>query len=76
MKRIMMITMFLAFSLQPLYCEVIAEQSGYMNLQKKTYFAGDSSLEGQEMTRKPASIDNQYNFESKEDKFRYIFLGE
>jgi len=80
MKKIAALTFFLALTLQPLYCEILTDENGYVNkpLQKQTYFAGQSSLEeNQNLQRKPASIEKQafYQrfFESKEDKFSNIW---
>jgi hypothetical protein len=79
MKKIVALMFFFAICLQPLFCETLAEENGYVNksLDKPTYFGGASSLEEQKPVRKPASLEkktfSQRYFESKEDKFGYIF---
>jgi hypothetical protein len=79
MKKIVALMFLFSISLQPLFCETMAEENGYVNrsLDKPTYFAGASSIEEQKPVRKPASIEkktfSQRYFESKEDRFGYIF---
>ena len=79
MKKIVALMFFFSICLQPLFCETMAEENGYVNknLDKPTYFGGASSLDEQEPVRKPASLEKkssyQNYFESKEDRFGYIF---
>jgi hypothetical protein len=79
MKNLIAITFLLGISLQPLYCETLSEENGYVNnsMAKTTYFAGSSSIQEEKLVRKPASLEKkefyQRFFESKEDRFGYIF---
>ena len=79
MKKLTALMFLFSFSLQPLLCETIADDHGYVNksLDKQTYFGGASSIEEKKLVRKPASLEKesfaQKYFESKEDRFANIF---